>query len=206
MQTQLCANRESTPQAHPCMSGACNPHYCNNSIQCTKNSATCNRSCIQSLNEEPERQLSQGLLCIYMLLSDNQNGCVKQNSWLFNWQVWGPQNLKLYAEVLPAEHWHHSNHWPLQPFLHWPCMRVYHNKVCIFNSHNSNELLSMPLAVIHTSSVAQLLYTRYHTRAFNGDCLKVMDTRRGAKSASLLMPWVYIYLASFVMICITSFA
>ena len=66
-------------------------------------------------------------------------------------------------------------------------MRVYH-RICTLYLHISHELSFTLLAVTQACSQAQLLCTMYHTRAFNGDCLKVMDTRLGAKSLSLLMP------------------
>lgn len=36
-----------------------------------------------------------------------------------------------------------------------------------------------------------------------GDCLNVTETRLGPVRACLAMPWVYMYLASFVMTCKT---
>lgn len=39
------------------------------------------------------------------------------------------------------------------------------------------------------------------TQSFKGDCLNVIDNRRGDVKASLPMPWEYLYLASLVMTC-----
>ena len=38
-----------------------------------------------------------------------------------------------------------------------------------------------------------------------GDCLNVTETRLGPVKACLAMPWVYVYLASFVMTCKTTY-